>query len=63
MDARFNAVLSEHSPDALIVLTQEGRVLHRSAGAESIFGYTRDEAAIDGFLPQELRVAGAGPGR
>ena len=58
MESRFEDLLSTQSPDAFIVCTGEGQVLHWSAGAESIFGYTaadvtsRDLAELT--VPPEL---------
>jgi PAS domain S-box-containing protein len=40
----FNALLADESPDAAIITTIEGVVLHWNKGAESIFGYTEAEA-------------------
>ena len=37
-------ILSAISPDALIAVSPEGKVLFWNAGAEAIFGYTRSEA-------------------
>lgn len=44
MDAYFRTLLADESPDAAIIMTPEGKVLYWNKGAESIFGYTRDEA-------------------
>jgi protein-histidine pros-kinase len=40
----LGAMLLESSPDALIALTADHTILFWSAGAETIFGYTREEA-------------------
>ena len=44
MQADVVALMASESPDALILLTAEGRVLHWSRGAHAIFGYASDEA-------------------
>jgi PAS domain S-box-containing protein len=44
MDADALALMATESPDALVLLTHQGRVLHWSRGAEAIFGYGLDEA-------------------
>ena len=44
MQADVLALMASESPDALILLTAEGRVLHWSRGARAIFGYASDEA-------------------
>src|SRR5713101_1929816 len=41
---RLAQTLVDASPDALIAMSAEGAVSFWSAGAERIFGYTRDEA-------------------
>ncbi|HEY9063653.1 MAG TPA: PAS domain S-box protein [Burkholderiaceae bacterium] len=38
------ALLASESPDALVLMTTQGRVLHWSGGAQAIFGYRHDEA-------------------
>jgi PAS domain S-box-containing protein len=40
----FESQLLEESPDAVIAISEEGRILYWSRGAESIFGYTSGEA-------------------
>jgi PAS domain-containing protein len=40
----FAESLVEESPDALIALSVEGKVLFWNKGAQTIFGYSRDEA-------------------
>ena len=44
MTTDFTALLADESPDAAIITTIEGVVLHWSKGAESIFRYTEAEA-------------------
>jgi len=44
MDAEALALITTQSPDALILLTNQGRVLHWNCGAVAIFGYGVDEA-------------------
>ncbi|MCU1281290.1 MAG: histidine kinase [bacterium] len=54
--------LVEESPDALIALTTDGRVSFWSRGAETIFGYGRDEALgrnIDDLIVPLSRVGEA----
>ena len=53
-DGSFAAALVEESPDALIALSPEGRILFWSRGAEAIFGYTAKESV--GRLLEELVV-------
>jgi len=40
----FEALALRESPDALILMTAEGRIVHWSRGAESIFGYGSAQA-------------------
>jgi PAS domain-containing protein len=47
-------ILSGVSPDALIAISPQGKILFWNAGAEAIFGYTRSEA--EGRLLGELTV-------
>ena len=47
-------LMARESPDALILLTEQGRVLNWSPAAQTIFGYTEDEAR--GQLLTELVV-------
>lgn len=44
MELDFPRLLLEESPDAVIVVTAEGRVLHWSRTAEGMFGYSSQEA-------------------
>ncbi|HYK88721.1 MAG TPA: PAS domain S-box protein [Acidobacteriota bacterium] len=37
--------IAEESPDALVVTSLQGKILHWNKGAEAIFGYTMDEAS------------------
>ena len=51
--------LLDMSPDALLTITEEGRVLSWNRGAESMFGYTPEEAigrrVADLTVPDEFR--------
>ncbi len=40
----FGSLLVETSPDALVALTADGTVLFWSTGAESVYGYSKEEA-------------------
>ncbi|MEW6279783.1 MAG: PAS domain S-box protein, partial [Candidatus Eremiobacterota bacterium] len=44
MDPDYAALILEELPDALIVTTPEGRILHWSPGAATTFGYSAAEA-------------------
>jgi protein-histidine pros-kinase len=59
---RWAALLVDESPDALIALSLEGRILSWNRGAEAMFGYARAEALgqpIDELLaPPEQRREG-----
>ena len=44
MEADSVELMSRESPDALVLLTAKGHVVHWSKGAESIFGYSEQEA-------------------
>ena len=48
------ALLTNESPDALFLMTAQGRVLHWSKGALAVFGYASDEAR--GVLLTDLVV-------
>src|SRR5258706_521592 len=50
----FDKLLLSESPDAVIAATVEGKVLYWSKGAESVFGYTSEEAV--GQLLNDLVV-------
>jgi PAS domain S-box-containing protein len=41
---RFAEILVEASPDALLAMSPQGKILFWNQGAEAIFGYTREEA-------------------
>jgi PAS domain S-box-containing protein len=43
MEAEALALMANQSPDALILLTSAGHVVHWSGGADAIFGYGLDE--------------------
>ena len=49
MEAEPLALMASQSPDALILLTKQGRVVHWSCGADAIFGYGEDEARDRSF--------------
>jgi protein-histidine pros-kinase len=55
----FAESLVEQSPDALIALSPDGKVLFWSQGAQRIFGYARDEAVgrsiEDLIVPSDMR--------
>lgn len=54
----FAEVLVQESPDALLALSEEGKVLYWNAGASAVFGFTRDEAigrALDEMIVPEDR--------
>jgi PAS domain S-box-containing protein len=44
MDDDAVALMAHESPDALVLMTTQGRVVHWSQGAQIIFGYHSDEA-------------------
>ena len=48
------ALMTSESPDALLLMTTQGRVVHWSNGARAIFGYSSDEAR--GLLLSDLVV-------
>ncbi len=54
MDDDAFALMASESPDALVLMTTQGEVLHWSKGAHAIFGYPRDEAR--GVLLNDLVV-------
>lgn len=43
MKIDFDKLLLNESPDAVIAVTREGKVLYWSKGAQAVFGYTREE--------------------
>ena len=47
-------MMTSESPDALLLMTTQGRVVHWSRGAQAIFGYSSDEAR--GLLLSDLVV-------
>ena len=55
--SRLAGVLADASPDALVALSLDGRVLFWNLAAESIFGYGREEAvgrwARDLIVPED----------
>ena len=40
----FTSVLLDETPDAMVAISPDGKVLHWNRAAETIFGYARDEA-------------------
>jgi protein-histidine pros-kinase len=56
--------LVDHAPDALLVLTLDGTIRSWNRGAQSIFGYSRDEAVgrslVDLLVPEETRAEWGG---
>jgi PAS domain S-box-containing protein len=42
--ARYTALAQSESPDAVLIITPDGKVLHWDAGAEALFGFTGDDA-------------------
>src|SRR5690349_18552592 len=44
MDTRFSDELWDETPDAILAIAPDGKVLYWNRAAETIFGYTRDEA-------------------
>ncbi|WP_428422487.1 PAS domain-containing sensor histidine kinase [Methylibium sp.] len=58
MDLHPIELLSNESPDALVVMTAIGKIVHWSHGAQTIFGYGRDEAT--GRLLADLVVPTGG---
>jgi len=48
------ALMTSESPDALVLMTVQGRVMHWSNGAQAVFGYASDEAR--GLMLSELVV-------
>jgi len=54
MDDDAFALMASESPDALVLMTTQGHVLHWSKGAHAVFGYPRDEAR--GALLNDLVV-------
>ncbi|MFL5307083.1 MAG: PAS domain S-box protein [Polyangia bacterium] len=59
-DEPFEKVLVEESPDALIALSAEGKVLFWNKGAETLFGYGRGDVLgrtlYDSVIPQDRRA-------
>jgi len=48
----LRSMLIEASPDALIALKPDGTILFWSTGAESVYGYTKEEA-VGAYLKSE----------
>jgi PAS domain S-box-containing protein len=57
METDVASLVSRESPDALVLLTAQGKVVHWGRGAQAIFGFGDDEAlgrlAVDLFIPQD----------
>jgi len=45
MSADFTAQIWDETPDAILAISPDGKILHWNRAAETIFGYSRDEAA------------------
>ena len=54
MKTNFDRLLLNESPDAVVATTVQGKVLYWSKGAETVFGFTSEEAV--GQLLNELVV-------
>jgi PAS domain S-box-containing protein len=56
---KFEALAQSESPDAVVVLTARGEILHWDAGAEALFGFAQADAIgsslFDLIVPDELR--------
>ncbi|MEC4721043.1 PAS domain S-box protein [Noviherbaspirillum sp. CPCC 100848] len=56
----FNELVLREIPDAVVVLTPEGRIAHWTRGAEQVFGYDGMEAGgkplLELLVPQELHA-------
>jgi protein-histidine pros-kinase len=61
---KYEALAQSESPDAVIVLTASGEILHWDAGAEALFGFTPADAIgrtlFDLIVPADLRDDEAG---
>ena len=44
MDSAIGALLADELPDAVVLLTDDGRIAHWNRGAQAVFGYPLDEA-------------------
>lgn len=53
MSTDFENLVLQESPDAVVVLSVDGKILHWTKGAESVFGYARDEV-LDKHLSEVL---------
>lgn len=53
----FRGVLLDETPDAMLAITPDGKVLHWNRAAETVFGYARDEAVghllVDLIVPKD----------
>src|SRR6266853_563251 len=45
MSADFTAQIWDETPDAILAISPDGKIMHWNRAAETIFGYSRDEAA------------------
>jgi PAS domain S-box-containing protein len=56
---KYGALAQQESPDAVLIVTVSGEVLHWDAGAEALFGYSQTDAIgqsiYDLIVPQDLR--------
>lgn len=54
--SNFSELLIDESPDALIAMTPEGKVMYWPKGAETVLRHARDEAAP---APLDCQIASA----
>jgi PAS domain S-box-containing protein len=60
MDTSIFLALFDHSPDSILVVSHEGKILEASLQAEALFGYPRPELIgkrIEDLLPDRFRAA------
>ncbi len=58
-DAILNAILAT-APDAMVIIDEQGRILHFSAIAEQVFGYSASEMAgqnVSALMPEPHRAS------
>jgi PAS domain S-box-containing protein len=57
MKTDFTSVLLDETPDAMVAIAPDGRVLHWNRAAETVFGYASDEAVgrplVDLIVPKD----------